>query len=83
MFVTCGRLDGWSATKMPMTRPRGLASEKARFEITKDFTDMLDWAIFNPESGVEYLILKENKNRYSSLREEKNRYSTLKEEKNI
>jgi hypothetical protein len=46
---TCGRLEGWSATKMPIMRPSGLASEKARLDITKDFTDNVDWAIFNPE----------------------------------
>jgi hypothetical protein len=27
--VTCGRLDGWSAKKIPMRSPRGLARERA------------------------------------------------------
>ena len=45
---TCGRLEGWSATKIPMMSPRGLAREKARLERTKDFTERLDWAIFRP-----------------------------------
>jgi hypothetical protein len=28
--VTCGRLKGWSATKIPMMSPRELARERAR-----------------------------------------------------
>jgi hypothetical protein len=28
--VTCGRLEGWSATNIPMMSPRGLARERAR-----------------------------------------------------
>jgi hypothetical protein len=49
--VTCGRLEGWSATKIPMMSPRGLARENARLERTKDFTDKLDWAMFKPETS--------------------------------
>jgi hypothetical protein len=59
--VTCGRLEGWSATKIPMMSPRGLARENARLERTKDFTDRLDWAMFKPETSI-ILTLKSDGN---------------------
>jgi hypothetical protein len=59
--VTCGRLEGWSATKIPMMSPRGLARENARLERTKDFTDRLDWAMFKPGKSTS-LTLKSDDN---------------------